>query len=214
MKLIDLLVQELPKRGGWPNGANYAVQDTDGTVKFAKTLTYLHYLAGEWRSNENGHDWIHRDKPFEGNFVTEWTADDNHSAVISMARYECEISKKETGKQSADKWNGEGLPPVGMHCEIADPDGVLMYGQGESGEVIAHVENTAVIRMSYGLGCFEARFLQPSNSEAERKRNAAIEAIDWFMPECIPDTPNEFYHAKKIYDAIAAGKIPGVKLDD
>ena len=24
MKLIDLLVQELPKRGGWPDGAEYA----------------------------------------------------------------------------------------------------------------------------------------------------------------------------------------------
>ena len=92
-------------------------------MKFAKTLTHLHYLAGEWRSNENGHDWIHRDRQFEGNFVTEWTADDNHSAVISMARYECEISKKETGKQSADEWNGEGLPPVGCECEYLDNNG-------------------------------------------------------------------------------------------
>lgn len=119
MKLIDLLVQELPKRGGWPDGANYAVQDADGIVKFAKTLTYLHYLAGRWRSNENGRDWIHGDKSLEGNFVAEWAADDNHSAVISMARYECEISKKEAGKQSADEWNGEEVPPVGCECEVS-----------------------------------------------------------------------------------------------
>ena len=62
--------------------------------------------------------------------------------------------------------------------------------------------------------CFVPESLKPLRTEAERKRDAAAEAIDWYMPECIPDTPNEFYHAKKIYDAIAAGKIPGVKLDD
>lgn len=211
MKLIDLLVQELPKRGGWPDGANYAVQDADGTVKFAKTLTYLNYLAGEWRSNENGYDWIYGDRPFDGNFVTEWTADDNHSAAISMARYECEISKKGTGKQSANEWNSEGLPPVGMHCEIVDPDGVLMYGQGESGEVISHVENTAVIRMSYGLGCFEARFLRPLKGEADKKRDSAVEA----MQREADEGDNWIYSEYEIiYDAIAAGKIPGVKLDD
>lgn len=108
-------------------------------------------------------------------------------------------------------WNGDGLPPVGMHCEIVDPDGVLMYGQGESGEVIAHVENTAVIRMSYGLGCFEARFLRLSHLEAERKRNAAIEA----MQSEADEGDNWIYSEYEIiYDAIAAGKIPGVKLED
>lgn len=44
MKLIDLLVQELPKRGGWPEGAESVVQDADdsefyfftgGSVKMA-----------------------------------------------------------------------------------------------------------------------------------------------------------------------------------
>ena len=56
--------------------------------------------------------------------------------------------------------------------------------------------------------------IKPLRTEAEMKRDAAAEAIDWYMPECITDTPNEFYHAKKIYDAIATGKIPGVKLED
>lgn len=60
-----------------------------------------------------------------------------------------------------------------------------------------------------GEGCN----FRPLRTEADKKRDAAIEAIDWYMPECILDTPNEFGHAKKIYDAIAAGKIPGVKLE-
>lgn len=197
MKLIDLLVQELPKCGGWPDGAEYARVSYFGVGKilvdfrFPDAYGELSYCIGV----------------IARNLIDTGTDVDYH--MIRRDSYESALAASQK-----PVWNGKGLPPVGMHCEIVDPDGVLMYGQGESGEVIAHVENTAVIRMSYGLGCFEARFLRPSHSEAERKRNAAIEAIDWFMPECIPDTPNEFYHAKKIYDAIAAGKIPGVKLDD
>ena len=190
MKLIDLLVQELPKRGGWPKDVTHIGQDYDRELMF-----------------------YGRGRAMTGIFLDELAIDHRKlgrsGATVTREQYVSALAASQK-----PEWSGEGLPPVGMHCEIVDHDGVLMYGQGESGEVIAHVENTAVIRMSYGLGCFEARFLQPSHSEAERKRNAAIEAIDWFMPECIPDTPNEYYHAKKIYDAIAAGKIPGVKLDD
>lgn len=32
MKLIDLLVQELPKRGGWPDGVSRIHQDHDGEI--------------------------------------------------------------------------------------------------------------------------------------------------------------------------------------
>lgn len=218
MKLIDLLVQELPKRGGWPKGANYAVQDADGTVKFAKTLTYLHYLAGEWRSNENGYDWIYGDRPFEGNFVTEWTADDNHSAVISMARYECEISKKETGKQSADEWNGEGLPPVGCECEYLDNNGkwypvIIKYA---SEQLVVISGATKILGVEQGTEIAKDIIIdkpqfRPLRTEAERKRDAAIEA----MQREADEGDNWIYSEHEIiYDAIAAGKIPGVKLDD
>ncbi|ANW46808.1 hypothetical protein BOW75_gp13 [Salmonella phage IME207] len=199
MKLIDLLVKELPKHGGWPDGAieccrHYGTNSID-----------FYDETGNWDDD----CYLKYGKDFAKNCIYEEASGSDCLQSISRKQYESALAESQK-----PVWNSKGLPPVGMHCEIVDPKGVLMYGQGESGEVIAHVENTAVIRMSYGLGCFEARFLRPSHSEAERKRNAAIEAIDWYMPECIPDTPNEFYHAKKIYDAIAAGKIPGVKLED
>lgn len=207
MKLIDLLVKELPKRGGWPDGANYAVQDADGTVKFAKTLTYLHYLAGDWRSNENGHDWIHRDRPFEGNFVTEWTADDNHSAVIAKARYECEISKNKTEHHPANEWSGEGVPPVGCECECQFLDAwhvckVLFVGT----EVIVGVIDDSERAFSVSHTKF-----RPLRTEADRKREVAIEA----MQREADEGDNWIYSEYEIiYDAIAAGKIPGVKLED
>lgn len=34
MKLIDLLVKELQRRGGWPDGVSFAWQDEDGEVRF------------------------------------------------------------------------------------------------------------------------------------------------------------------------------------
>lgn len=224
MKLIDLLVQELPKRGGWPDGANYAVQDADGTVKFAKTLTYLHYLAGEWRSNENGFDWIYGDRPFDGNFVTKFTADDNHQAVISMARYECEISNNELQEQPTNEWNGDGLPPVGEKVEFfINPK--LVYRNawipdvGTEMEVVAHKtttdgNNVAVCYWDEsGAGrsyCLVPESLKPARTESERKREAAIEA----MQREADEGDNWIYSEYEIiYDAIAAGKIPGVKLE-
>ena len=54
----------------------------------------------------------------------------------------------------------------------------LVYGQGESNcEVIAHVENTAVIRMSHGLGCFESGAIIPARTERDK-------AIDEMMEHC------------------------------
>lgn len=34
MKLIDILVKELPKRGGWPEGAEFCFQDPDREIRF------------------------------------------------------------------------------------------------------------------------------------------------------------------------------------
>ena len=117
------------------------------------------------------------------------------------------------GQDAAPLWNGEGLPPVGYFCEVEDHDGMLVYGQGESGEVIAHVENTAVIRMSYGLGCFEAGFLRPLRTEAERKRDAVVEQMIKIATIYTTKSLSLELALNSIYNAIAAGEIPGVKLE-
>lgn len=93
MKLIDLLVQELPKRGGWPEG--YNVISTNG---YGQAWCYSINASGETsgkelyiRSSEEGH-------------VTR----EQYEAVLAAAQ------------QPA--WDGEGLPPVGCKCEaLYDP---------------------------------------------------------------------------------------------
>lgn len=106
MKLIDLLVKELPRRGGWPEAANYVVQDYDGTVKFSKSIDFLHIKAGEWCSNEDGDDWIYGDRPFEGNFIHHTIAHDRNSSIITRAQYEAALAASDGWIE----WHGGDCP--------------------------------------------------------------------------------------------------------
>lgn len=274
MKLIEMLVEELPKHGGWPYGVRYITQD-NGYDTYKGTICGYDSLP-----EFNRKIWLSNKPDRHANVVImriNNIASDYTTAIITREQYEAELAAKNEGwiewgggtcpvdshllvdvkfkdgfvqsgylaggyswgnawecpsiiayrlhqPQKAEQakanisecigngaapvWNGEGLPPVGCFCEITDPNGMLVYGQGEAGEVIAHVENTAVIRMSYGLGCFEAGFLRQRRTEMERKREEARKAMYTAMNIIDGDI------ADAIYDAIAAGKIPGVKLED
>nr|DAH78108.1 MAG TPA: hypothetical protein [Bacteriophage sp.] len=190
MKLIDLLVQELPKRGGWPDGVTHIGQDYDRELMFygrgrAMTGIFLDKLAIDHRKL-GGHG----------------------GAKITKDQYEYALAASQK-----PAWSGEGVPPVGCKCEFISNG--TSWGKVK---VIGFDGEKIVIRPSgevyYAITPSNKDVFIPLRTEAERKRDEAAEAIDFYMPEFITDTPNEFYHAKKIYDAIAAGKIPGVKLDD
>lgn len=89
-----------------------------------------------------------------------------------------ELADAKIVKRDAKVCGGEGylnnhwfergeLPPVGEFVDVEGED--LVYGDGELNcEVIAHVEDTAVIRMSYGLGCFQKHVLSPSRTERDK----------------------------------------------
>lgn len=208
MKLIDLLVQELPKRGGWPEGAEYARVTGFGGEKilvdfiFPAAYNKLSYSIGIIACHliDAGADvdyhMIHRDL--------------YESALAASQKPAC---------------NGEGLPPVGAKVEFfINPK--LGYRNnwipdvGTEMEVVAHKTTTDGndVAVCYwdegGAGrscCFVPESLKPLRTEAERKRDAAIEA----MQREADEGDNWIYSEYEIiYDAIAAGKIPGVKLDD
>lgn len=204
MKLIDLLVQELPKRGGWPEGAEYARVTGFGGEKilvdflFPKAYNKLSYSIG---------------------IIACHLIDAGAGVDFHMIRRDSYESALATSQKQI--WSGEGLPPAGCECEYLDNNGkwypvTIKYASNQlvviSGITkILGVERGAEIAKDITIDKPQFR---PLRSETERKRYEAAEAIDFYMPEFITDTPNEFYHAKKIYDAIAAGKIPGVKLED
>lgn len=105
------------------------------------------------------------------------------------------------------EWNGDWLPPVGLECEmsyagdewhkcviIAKGEEQIIYQTQGSREFSGHRNNY--------------RF-RPIRSEADKKRDAAISAID---AACLL-VRDASKTAEAIYVAIAAGDIPGVKLE-
>lgn len=193
MKLIDLLVQELPKRGGWPDFVDSIHQDHDGEI-YAWTGSSCKLLFRTGIIADN---------------CRPCGLDESIENMVTRNQYKSAIALLQK-----PAWNGEGLPPVGCECECHVDEGVIhciVVGYDFDGKAV--VMRNVPARKYFSIQANSGR-IKPLRTEAERKRDAAAEAIDWYMPEFIPDTLNDYYHAKKIYDAIAAGKIPGVKLDD
>jgi hypothetical protein len=188
MKLIDLLVQELPKRGGWPDGA------VEAGFLCSKTTLYFVDANGdcpsEWR--------IEMDSEVEDNDI-EISKDQYESALAALQK---------------PAWNGGGLPPVGCECEISFSGKSL--GQCE----VLFVGDSLIVwkqksSQQEGSGYHRHMNIRPLRTEAERKRNAAAKEM---ARHANSDEHRKFNaglrNCLSIYDAIAAGKIPGVRLDD
>lgn len=290
MKLIDILVKELPKRGGWPKRANCITQDGDLKVEPA----YCHPSVA--KCDDDGFWFL--DSSRIGGFEVDTLASDYTTAIITREQYEAALAAKNEGwiewgggecpvdagkmvdvifgyggrrstniadcwrwnhngtdsdiiayrlhkpqeaaqpkadeeadlnecigQDAAPVWNGEGLPPVGCECEWQDKN----TKQWQPVKVVYSSEWITVIREinkekgddlveiaieNYGD---DARIkFRPIRSEAERKRDIAIQSMNSVWREIAGKEVNgkllSIYEV--IYDAIAAGKIPGAKLDD
>lgn len=108
------------------------------------------------------------------------------------------------GQDAAQVWSGEGQPPVGVECEVS-VDG------GRSWCTYRAINEKNGARL-IEIGNFTEEFqnnnwiFRPTRSEAEQKRDEAVKAImltGWCQNA-----------AEEIYDLIAAGKVPGMKLED
>ena len=158
MTLLELLRQELPKRGGWPEGAERARQDDDGEICFEGAGLTYDFVADEM--SDDSLRWLN-----ENNRVTS-------DLYVTREQYE------------ATGWDGTNLPPVGADVEFTigiydietDFDGILP-AEGEIVEVIAHKttsdgNDVAVVYWDdKGVGrsaCFAPGRLRPLRTEAER----------------------------------------------
>lgn len=85
MKLIDLLVKELPNHGGWPEVAVCATQDKDGEVFFSKgaipKFGLVAWHDGEWCVN--------------GSKFSTITATDYDTSIITRTQYEGALAASE-----------------------------------------------------------------------------------------------------------------------
>lgn len=200
MKLIDLLVQELPKRGGWNENWVVVTQDAD-----------CYFCC--WRYDDpkyNGFGWKH---VTEKGLVGYWRADndvvlscDSTYSIVTRNQYESALAVSQK-----PAWDGEGLPPVGCECECHVDEGVIhciVVGYDFDGKAV--VMRNVPARKYFSIQANSGR-IKPLRTEAERKRDAAIEAMQREVDEGNNWICSEY---EIIYDAIAAGKIPGVKLED
>ncbi|MHB3890066.1 hypothetical protein ACYBYO_25965, partial [Klebsiella pneumoniae] len=121
------------------------------------------------------------------------------------------------GQDAAPVWNGEGLPPVGCECEYLDSNNewypvTIKYASNQivvicgMTNIFGEKQETEIAK---DIQLDKPQF-RPIRSEAERKRDAAKNAI----AELCRSSASNGHSADLIYDAIAAGKIPGVKLED
>ncbi|XGI80205.1 hypothetical protein ACED16_25410 [Enterobacter hormaechei] len=95
MKLIDILVRELPERGGWPESASTATQDSDGEICFSSGGKH-EYCITSWK----GGKWT------GDGFMAEH-AIDYEISIISREQYESALaaSKEMTiNKPDSDGW--------------------------------------------------------------------------------------------------------------
>lgn len=193
MKLIDLLVQELPKRGGWPDGAHECFIHCE-----TSTFAYFYDSVG---------DGVERAEsiPIEG---VEYEGGEDGFG-ITRDQYESALAASQKVE-----WDGDGLPPVGCVCEsqykVHGSDWVHFECIAVDGKALFGWSNNTPVALQSNTHNF-----RPLCTEAERKRDEAAKAMarvanedhqrmgDASMRNCL-----------SIYDAIAAGKIPGVKLED
>lgn len=195
MKLIELLVQELPKRGGWPEGVALIDQASDGMI-FDPTDTVMPYL-------------------FDSHLFE--LADDWDATQVTREQYEAALVA------SQPQWNGEGLPPVGCECEVksgdtfADYDWVkIKVAYSHMGELIGIVDmpsesiHNDMEKLSAG---YCGAIFRPIRSEADKKRDEITNAIaSALFKDGDFDTKESLRLATFVYGDIAAGKIPHVQL--
>ena len=103
MKLIDLLVEELPKRGGWPVNISYIAQD-EGFATWGFRYKPERDSDGEWMdTSESG---------YEMEIVCIGSADDCNTSVVSREQYEAYLaaSKAVVGHDGWIQWAGGDCP--------------------------------------------------------------------------------------------------------
>lgn len=160
---------------------------------------------------------IYQNKPAMGDNNVCWSHNGSHGDIIAyrlhkpheaeQAQEDGEVGLSERiGQDATPVWNGDGaIPPVGCICESS-----WVGDEWQQCEILFRSNQFVVVKLkesgmedSYNIGDVIFRPIRP---EAELKRDEAVKTImltGWCQTA-----------AEEIYDLIAAGKVPGMKLED
>ena len=201
----------------WAGGECPVDSDAIVEVKFRNPNRYRYSndRAGDF-------DWSH--DGVEGDIIAYRLRQPTKSeqACDDAAEADNEADLNECIGQDVDvpEWNGEGLPPVGTICQAKVPRSIAGWEWRrvkvvESGIPGAEKE-VLVYDLETTIPAWTDEF-RPLRTEAEKLRDEAglalYHAINW-NAEGEMVSPSRMEDYKKAYDAIAAGKIPGVKLEE
>lgn len=193
MKLIDLLVQELPKRGGWPEGA----VECEHFVDEANIDFYDKY--GNWPEDCA--------KKYGSRFAQKCVQQRVPGSGVKKETVTREEYEKALASSKMSGWDGEGLPPVGCECELYDCEQWNPVRIKYVGEKYVVTDRTDLgYEVVYCLAEKPERF-RPIRTESERKRDESVQALSDFFGHAAG-----LYNLLGLYDAIAAGKIPHITL--
>lgn len=115
-------------------------------------------------------------------------------------------------REKIAEWDGNYPIPAGTEVEV--------HFEGDDSRVwtrfrVEYMAGEIVVLHDYRIDNVDAYkqktlSFRPIRSEADKKRDDAVEAMVSHKDNPVPPGEN-YYHA--IYDAIAAGKIPGIRIE-
>lgn len=196
VKLIDILVRELPKRGGWPEGAVECVRFVDeATIDFYDE-------HGNWPD-----DCSLTYGPIAKAICITPTEPCQRESV-TLVEYESALAA------SKPEWDGEGLPPVGCRVEANYGgewvEAMVAYTDRPEAHGDAVAWKEALVFDCKTTRPFWADEFRPIRSEADKKKYGTIEKmLSIFFSAPPVDEPNENDRVAmaELYDAIRSGKI-------
>lgn len=185
-----------------PTGTLVDVKWRDGRIDDGIPAKISHDLDS---SKRNAISWQHHGNSHD---IVAYRLHQPQEAEQAEADDEADLNEC-IGQGAEPVWNGEGLPPVGCECEFISNDtswgAVVVIGMDGDKVVIKPSGETY-----YGITPSEKQVFRPIRSEADRKRDESLRVIY----EILDAGTSTKQDAADVYDAIAAGKIPGVKLED
>lgn len=167
--LLAILVEELPKRGGWPDKTNVITQDSDGEVNTyndAKNLRVNEF--GTWCYTGDFYGFIL--PHLRGSCV----ASDCATAIITRDQYEAALAASQAPAADADGWiewhGGECPVDYGTIVDAKDRDGFTHFG--EMVGVSNNIDDIFWQRGACGSSCNEIvayRLHQPQDINSRAK---------------------------------------------
>lgn len=171
MKLIDLLVKELPKRGGWPAGALSITQDDDGSLCVWDTND-PHYDGFSWK-HHTGNSLVYYWHGIEGVPLSC----DHRESIVTYWQYKAALAASQK-----PAWSGEGLPPVGIDIEYRLTK-VNYRNDFSRGKVIAYgISNVFMKHWSSKTNLYSHWIRLNSDQPAPKRKGSAILLLRLFYP--------------------------------